>query len=188
MNIVLICRSARAPKRLPEPFRNFWKEATATYRLGQDAVPARDLVRHLGAGDTLVFESMRVMMDFGTRSRPNWWRAWEQLSPMVAKGTHIVWLREQLILDAGPSDIKAILDAGAKADAEYRAEVARARQVINNPKAGGSRRVRGWVKPGRAMLQRIQTKVGEVGVSKACSEEGISRTTYYEWKKKGLFV
>lgn len=188
MNIVLICQSERAPKSLSEPYRSYWADATVTYRIGQNPIPVADLARHLGDGDTLVFESMRVMMGFGTRGRANWWRAWELLSPMVSKGVRIVWLREQLMLDGQQADVIAILNAGAGADAQYRAEVAKARQVIRNPKHSESGRVRGWVKPQAALLRRIEKRVVEVGVKQACSEEGISRSTYYEWKKKGLLV
>lgn len=188
MNIVLICQSERAPKSLPEQYRAFWSGATDTYRIGQDPVPVADLARHLGRGDSLVFESMRVMMSFGTRGRANWWRAWDQLSPMVSKGVRIVWLREQLMLDGQQADVISILDAGSGADAQYRAEVAKARQVIRNPKHDESGRVRGWVKPQAALLRRIEKRVVEVGVKQACSEEGISRSTYYEWRKKGLLV
>jgi|TARA_R100000687_G_scaffold82016_1_gene80262 hypothetical protein len=189
-NSVLIHRSERIPKALAPTYRELWEQCTARHQMGAAPVPVRKLMRSLGSGDKLVFESMRVMMDFGTRGRPNWWRAWDVLGEVIARGVELVWLREQLTLSAeGGSKAIDILNAGAAAEADYRAEVAEARRALKNPKGTDDRqRVRGWVKPGKAMLRRVEENARKWGVTKACEEEGISRSTFYEWRDKGLIM
>ena len=181
--IFFIVPHAFDPKSLSDRHHALWEQAQRTYRVAQSGrpkIPWTQLTEQIGQG-TLAVEALSLLYR-------HWYQTWAVIEPLIGQGAQVLFCAEGLLLSADkPETIEAlaVVARNERLFEELRAQRAKA-GVRAGMKEGKSNI--NWINPDQPMLRALARDVQRLGsVKAACEAHGISRNTYYKWRKNGRF-
>lgn len=184
MSTILLARSKSAPSWVAGKARAVWKTSqeviTPRSEFSMDEITAKAI-----NAETVCIEDMSLLAELAPKL-VDWDRVWKVVEELVGQGVRVYFIREDIQISGIYDDSYVTLAAVAAAIANIRTLKLNKihKSQLKQAKSEGSKM--NWIIPDKAVISLLVSNVEKLGIQAGCKESGISRQTYYNWKKKGF--
>jgi hypothetical protein len=117
----------------------------------------------------------------------DWDRGWDTLNALLIAGNRIQLVKESIYIDS-PQGVVAQAFQGVSGALKELRKHRQAKSVGSyKEKMINGENPSNWKLPDKEFIGLLVNKVKVLGVGAACKELGISKQSYYNWKRKNLF-
>lgn len=116
-----------------------------------------------------------------------WDKSWDVIDLFLGAGNKVVFVSEGIELTGKESVSYKALSGAANAIKAIRMKRNDKYKARINELIASGENPTGWVQPDEDLINLLVNKKNELGVMGACEVVGISKQTYYRWKKKYKF-
>lgn len=183
MATILLSRNKTAPTWVSGKAKSVWKTSqeviTPSSALNMDEIKEK-----AGSADTVFIEDMSMLAELAPKL-VDWDRVWKVVEELVAQEVTVYFIKEDIQISSVYDDAYVTMAAVATAIDKIRSLKLDKihRSQLKQAKAEGSKM--NWIIPDKAVISGLVSDVEKLGIQAGCKKSGISRQTYYNWKKKG---
>ncbi|UUA75133.1 hypothetical protein [Cellvibrio sp. QJXJ] len=147
---------------------------------------ADELPTNIGLVSGVIYiDDLGTISEIGDRVI-DWDKGWSVVNKLLVNGNTVLFVKEGIELKGAEGDAyKALCCAAAAINTLRSARQTKSVGSYQEKMAEGIN-PSNWKLPDEAFLRLLVSKVSGLGVAKACHEMGISKQSYYNWKKKKL--
>lgn len=174
--IVFVCAESKTQSPGKRAKRTVDETVTVPKKVTKTTL--RKLHASVNAGDCVQFDTM---LTIGS----HWHKVWPVLASLLNKGVAVTLVKEEIALVDEKEPVAVALKAVAEAEGEHQEQVSESRRSgVGRAAAEGKSN---WKVPSQAKIRAINRDMAKLkNVTAVCEKHEVSRSAYYEWKKRGV--
>lgn len=146
-----------------------------------------DLIAKIGVvGGVVYVDDLCIMSEIEGKVL-DWDRGWDALNTLLVAGNKIQLVKEDIYIDSPHGVVFQAFQAVSGALKELRKQRQAKSVGSYKEKITNGENPSNWKLPDKEFIDMLVNKVKVLGVGAACKEVGISKQSYYNWKRKKLF-